>query len=269
MMNFLPTQVTVLPDGTAEVDVAGLGRATIPATQCAGGARAGKGAVGIRPETLTIGREGAGRVAEGTVEEVVYYGDMTYYDVLLDGAAAPVTISMRNVFGRDVLCRGARTPVRWAPEAMVLFLPPRARPGPGRSARVGARPLLDGHQDRLQFGLGCGHAIAPAAERVVIGGLGHLHHRDTDLHAAKGDAGKERQHGRGKPAIGRPGDEPAKPRDIEPQDQGGKGHAQAHSDCAMDKKHPNQSRHCVILHCPGRKLGRMPRHDHPCPARPC
>jgi spermidine/putrescine transport system ATP-binding protein len=121
MMNFLPTQVTVLPDGTAEVDVAGLGRATIPATQCAGGARAGKGAVGIRPETLTIGREGAGRVAEGTVEEVVYYGDMTYYDVLLDGAAAPVTISMRNVFGRDVLCRGARTPVRWAPEAMVLF----------------------------------------------------------------------------------------------------------------------------------------------------
>ena len=46
-----------------------------------------------------------------TVEEVVYYGDMTYYDVLLDGTSAPVRLSMRNVFGRPVLDIGTRTRV--------------------------------------------------------------------------------------------------------------------------------------------------------------
>jgi spermidine/putrescine transport system ATP-binding protein len=121
VMNFLPAQVAVMADGGAEVDVAGLGRATIPARQCAGGARPGEGLVGIRPETLTLGADGPGRLAEGTVEEVVYYGDMTYYDVRLDGAPKPVTVSMRNLIGRDVLERGARTPVRWEPGAMVLF----------------------------------------------------------------------------------------------------------------------------------------------------
>ena len=35
-------------------------------------------------------RAEGGREAEGTVKEVVYYGDMTYYDILLDGAPAPV-----------------------------------------------------------------------------------------------------------------------------------------------------------------------------------
>jgi spermidine/putrescine transport system ATP-binding protein len=51
----------------------------------------------------------------------VYYGDMTYYDVRLDGVAAPVRLSMRNVFGRPVLEIRARTRVAWNPGALVLF----------------------------------------------------------------------------------------------------------------------------------------------------
>ena len=52
---------------------------------------------------------------------------MTYYDLRLDGSAAldgktrPVRISMRNVFGRDVLDVGTRTRVAWSPGSLVLF----------------------------------------------------------------------------------------------------------------------------------------------------
>ena len=46
---------------------------------------------------------------------------MTYYDVKLDGVAEAVRISMRNVFGRPVLERGARTRVAWSSGALVLF----------------------------------------------------------------------------------------------------------------------------------------------------
>ena len=56
-----------------------------------------------------------------TVEEVVYYGDMTYYDVKLDGAQTAMRLSMRNVPGRPVLDIGTRARVGWSPGAMVLF----------------------------------------------------------------------------------------------------------------------------------------------------
>ncbi|MDP2086667.1 MAG: ABC transporter ATP-binding protein [Gemmobacter sp.] len=122
-MNFLPAQVlSETPDGF-EVEVAGLGRAALTARQ-APGRPTGDVAVGFRPETLTIlyeGQQAADRESPGIVEEVVYYGDMTYYDVKLDGVAAPVRLSMRNVFGRPVLDRGTRTRVAWAPGALVLF----------------------------------------------------------------------------------------------------------------------------------------------------
>ncbi|MEM7489351.1 MAG: TOBE domain-containing protein, partial [Pseudomonadota bacterium] len=61
------------------------------------------------------------REASGTIDEVVYYGDMTYYDVALDGAPAPVRVSMRNVFGRPVLDRGDTARLAWSPGAMILF----------------------------------------------------------------------------------------------------------------------------------------------------
>jgi spermidine/putrescine transport system ATP-binding protein len=124
VMNFLPASVATVNGGTIAVDVAGLGRAEIAAGQCPGGARTGEGSVGFRPETLTIlfeGDQARGRVAEGTVEEVTYYGDMTYYGVRLDGVAAPLTISMRNLVGRRVLEQGERTRVAWDPGALVLF----------------------------------------------------------------------------------------------------------------------------------------------------
>ena len=124
VMNFIEAEVTAETGDRLTVDVAGLGAVDLSAEQCPGGGGGRGAAVGIRPETMTLlidGETRSGRITEGSVEEVVYYGDMTYYDIRLDGVPAPVTISMRNLPGRAVLERGARARVAWDASAMVLF----------------------------------------------------------------------------------------------------------------------------------------------------
>ncbi len=123
VMNFLPASV-MSADGAVELEVAGLGRARVDPAQGAGTIGAGACSVGIRPETMSVLFEGdtpRGRVAEGTVDEVVYYGDMTYYDIRLDGTDKPVRISMRNLIGRPVLDIRTRTRVSWDERSLVLF----------------------------------------------------------------------------------------------------------------------------------------------------
>jgi spermidine/putrescine transport system ATP-binding protein len=121
-MNFMPAKI-LSENGKVEVEAMGFGRVELDASQVMG-AGSGEVSVGLRPETLTIlfeGQTATDRESMATVEEVVYYGDMTYYDLRLDGADHPVRISMRNVFGRPVLDIGARTRVAWSPGALVLF----------------------------------------------------------------------------------------------------------------------------------------------------
>ena len=131
VMNFLPTRITAeTPDGV-EVELPGFGRVEIPARNVSRANPDDEGpTVGFRPEAVSIVSAGApaqARMSEGTIDEVVYYGDMTYYDVRLDGADAfgvkvpPIRIAMRNVFGREVQEVGARTSVSWSPGSLVLF----------------------------------------------------------------------------------------------------------------------------------------------------
>ncbi len=131
VMNFLPTRNTAeTPDGV-EVELPGFGRVEIPARNVSRANPDDEGpTVGFRPEAVSIVSAGApaqARMSEGTIDEVVYYGDMTYYDVRLDGADAfgvkvpPIRIAMRNVFGREVQEVGARTSVSWSPGSLVLF----------------------------------------------------------------------------------------------------------------------------------------------------
>ena len=122
-MNFLPAKVTGQGAGGLEVEAAGFGHVTLQPDQVLG-KPSGKAEVGFRPEALTIlfdGQTAPDRETPATIDEVVYYGDMTYYDVRLDGTEAPMRMSMRNVYGRPVLDRGARTRVGWSPGALVLF----------------------------------------------------------------------------------------------------------------------------------------------------
>lgn len=119
VMNFLSAHAE-----TGSVEVAGLGRAEVTPDQMPGGVVSGACSVGMRPETLSIlydGEASGARETTAVIEEVVYYGDMTYYDVRLAGVAEPVRISMRNTVGREVLAVGDATRVAWDPRAMVVF----------------------------------------------------------------------------------------------------------------------------------------------------
>jgi spermidine/putrescine transport system ATP-binding protein len=123
-MNFVPATVLSESGGKIEVDAKGFGKVTLDAGQACGAAGEDGTSIGFRPETLTILFEGqtpVDRDSMAVIEEVVYYGDMTYYDLKLDGLDKTVRISMRNVFGRPVLDIGTRARVAWSPGALVLF----------------------------------------------------------------------------------------------------------------------------------------------------
>jgi len=123
-MNFLPATILSESADQVEIEAQGLGRMTLADDQCRSKGSAGEVTVGFRPETLTLlfgAQTSTDRESEATVEEVVYYGDMTYYDLVFAGTNDPMRVSMRNVFGRPVLDRGARTRVAWSPGAFVLF----------------------------------------------------------------------------------------------------------------------------------------------------
>jgi spermidine/putrescine transport system ATP-binding protein len=124
-MNFLPAQILAEAGETVDVDAKGFGKITLNADQVMSADGSDGGAsVGFRPETLTIlfdGQDAADRWSDAVVEEVVYYGDMTYYDVKIAGCDNAVRLSMRNVFGRPVLDIGTKTRVGWSAGALVLF----------------------------------------------------------------------------------------------------------------------------------------------------
>ena len=124
-MNFLPAKILSETGGRVEVESQGFGRLTLDGEAQVTGQPSPTGAsIGFRPETLTLlfdGQTAPDRESMAVVDEVVYYGDMTYYDVRIDGTEQPMRLSMRNVFGRPVLDIGTRTRVGWSPGALVLF----------------------------------------------------------------------------------------------------------------------------------------------------
>ncbi|MER5171646.1 ABC transporter ATP-binding protein [Thioclava kandeliae] len=122
-MNFLPAHLETEENGQLKTVVAGLGTCMLAPDQVSF-AHDGQVSVGFRPETMTIlfdVQTASGREAPGTIEEVVYYGDMTYYDVRLDGVEQTIRLSMRNVFGRPVLEVGTRARIAWNEGALILF----------------------------------------------------------------------------------------------------------------------------------------------------
>ena len=124
VMNFLSAKQTGSEKRTVTFEVEGLGTAVVDEDQMPEGARATADVVGLRPEALSIlfdGQKGEGSVVEATVQDLAYYGDMTYYYVLLDGSTTPVTISMKNLISRPVLERGTKTRVQWDARSLVIF----------------------------------------------------------------------------------------------------------------------------------------------------
>jgi len=122
-MNFIPATVLSETGHKVEVEAKGLGHLTVDAAM-APPARGESPVVGLRPETLTLlydDQKAAERETDGVIDEVIYFGDMTYYDVYLGGTDVEVRLSMRNVPGRPVLDVGTKVRVAWSPSALVLF----------------------------------------------------------------------------------------------------------------------------------------------------
>ena len=122
-MNFIPCGIISEAGGRIEVDAKGLGRVTLEADQVPP-ARGVDPALGMRPETLTLiypGQTTTERTVDGVIDEVIYFGDMTYYDVYLGGTDVEVRLSMRNVPGRPIMDVGSKVQVAWSPSALVLF----------------------------------------------------------------------------------------------------------------------------------------------------
>lgn len=123
-MNFVPARILSENGDDCAIEVSGFGRTSIRREQAPEGVSGRAGVVGIRPETLTILFESPpsdAHVVTGRVEDLVYYGDMTYYDVHLPGLEESLRISMRNTAGRRVLERGAEARISWSPETFVFF----------------------------------------------------------------------------------------------------------------------------------------------------
>ena len=120
-MTFLPAEVR---DG--RIDVAGLGTCEASVTRMPSGPVSGPAEAGLRPEALTV-LEGdptdlAVKVAEGRVADRAYFGDMTYYYVDLPGGGPKhLTVSMKNIPGREVLEVGAPARIGWDPRALIVF----------------------------------------------------------------------------------------------------------------------------------------------------
>lgn len=126
VMNFLPAEVIAESDDQVAVEVGGLGRVELPHAQISRSNPDDSAVmIGFRPETMTLISPSQphtqARETEAIIDEVVYYGDMTYYDLRLEGVPDPVRISMRNVFGRDVQEVGMCTRLAWSPGSLVLF----------------------------------------------------------------------------------------------------------------------------------------------------
>ena len=122
-MNFIPAAVLSDTGGKIEVDAKGLGKVMLDA-ETQPPVRGESPVVGLRPETLTLlydDQKATDRETDGVIDEVIYFGDMTYYDVYLGGTDVEVRLSMRNVPGRPVLDVGTKVRVAWSPSALVLF----------------------------------------------------------------------------------------------------------------------------------------------------
>jgi spermidine/putrescine transport system ATP-binding protein len=111
-MNVMP----VAQNGCS-LTIAGLGQVSAPARYKASHA-------GIRPETMSIlfsGEPDRDRVATATIADRAYYGDMTYYEIGLDGLDKTLTISMKNLMGRKILEIGTPVRISWREDALVFF----------------------------------------------------------------------------------------------------------------------------------------------------
>ena len=122
VMNFVPARVIKSSSESVEIEVETLGVTKLPAKKkYAAGSEI---TIGIRPEMLTIvydKRLDQQNTFEATVSTRSYFGDMTYYEVLIGETDIKANVSMRNTVGRPVLEPGTKTHVAWGNDSLTII----------------------------------------------------------------------------------------------------------------------------------------------------
>ncbi len=120
LANIFEGEIVGHADGTLRISCGPLGgEISAPAN---GMTQAGPIAIVIRPEKLSLHKEGTGAGCAGTVRNIVYLGDESIFHVTLESGAA-VQITRMNADRRDAgaIARGDAVRVAWAPEAVVVM----------------------------------------------------------------------------------------------------------------------------------------------------
>ncbi len=122
-MNFFDMTIVAQSSTGLDLEVESLGRIRVGMEQVPG-IFGPKSVVGVRPERFTILSDKhapQSRTTTGTVVNHQYFGDMTYYDVALDGSSKPITISMRNSDSSARFPIGTSVEVGWDGNSLLVL----------------------------------------------------------------------------------------------------------------------------------------------------
>ena len=123
-MNFLNAEILSHQSETTTTRIDGLGVIELSNDQVMCARSNSDVVAGVRPEMMTILNDETTAVNQqfsGKIVGRTYYGDMTYYEVLLDNCSAPVTVSMRNTVGRKILSEGTKVRIGWDSNSVILL----------------------------------------------------------------------------------------------------------------------------------------------------
>jgi spermidine/putrescine transport system ATP-binding protein len=125
VMNFIEGEYIGRKGKQLKVRADALGEVLLEQEQMPTEIEPGRVTIGLRPEMMTVlyhKSDKSEKEFNATVENVDYYGDMTYYTVTLPKSDDQVTISMRNTAGRHVYEIGDKVRIGWGSASMVILV---------------------------------------------------------------------------------------------------------------------------------------------------
>jgi len=125
VMNFIEGEYIGRKGKQLKVRADALGEVLLEQEQMPTEIEPGQVTIGLRPEMMTVlyhKSDKSEKEFNATVENVDYYGDMTYYTVTLPKSDDQVTISMRNTAGRHVYEIGDKVRIGWGSASMVILV---------------------------------------------------------------------------------------------------------------------------------------------------
>jgi spermidine/putrescine ABC transporter ATP-binding subunit len=121
-MNFFDARVTGRENGSATLDVEGLGALAAPAAEV----RGERVCVAVRPEKFALSEtepEGAVRRLAGEIDASAYLGERSHFFVRVPGAERPVAVSAQNASRARLgaVERGRKVWLSWADDAPIIL----------------------------------------------------------------------------------------------------------------------------------------------------